>query len=241
VVKEDFMELRWGSSVGAALLLLGGLLIAWPVVGGMAYTSEIDTRVRIDTAILDDLIGVPEATVEAQPGQLPSASTESTGTTAKPSAPLTDRFVDELLASRLFVSANGERVLGVDAGLGSPRQLVLAQRAADRFGVMNNPYFDPRRAAVIRDGQAVVELTTGVILGHEFGSSMFGTTEVIGPEMLEELRENVGWSLTAAREAEAARYERLIDYIPVYLQSDEAFATYNESARSNYLALAATG
>ncbi len=152
---------------------------------------------------------------------------------------LTPAFVRQLTTVGLFVSARGDAVLSRAAGLGSPRQLVLAQAAADRFGITRNSFFDPLRVAVIRNGDAVVDLATGVVLGHEIGSAMFGSTEVIGTDLLEELRNNAGWSLASAREFEAARYERILGYVPAYLQSDEAYALYTESARANYVTLSA--
>jgi hypothetical protein len=36
-------------------------------------------------------------------------------------------------------------------------------------------------------------------------------------------------------------YRRAFGYVPAYLQSDEAFTIYKESARANYVALAAAG
>jgi hypothetical protein len=177
-----------------------------------------------------------EARVSAQAGVSESGRAVA-GQESRASEP-TDEFVRDLGAARLLVSASGEAILSRTAGLGSARQLVLAQAAADRFGIMKNSFFDPSRAAVIRNGDAVVDLATGVVMGHEIGSAMFGSTEVIGMDLLEELRNNVGWSLATARQAEAAMYERTIDYIPVFLQSDEAYKTYIESARANYAAAA---
>lgn len=62
---------------------------------------------------------------------------------------------------------------------------------------------------------------------------------MIGTDLLEDLRHNAGWSIARARALEAAMYQPILGYIPVYLQSDEAYATYVEGARANYGALAA--
>lgn len=237
------MELRSRTSVNSALIVMLGLLMAAPFVAGAMPDGRTSTF-RVP-AVLEDL-AFPfggssqevsaEARVTAQAGVSESGRAVA-GQESRASEP-TDEFVRDLGAARLLVSASGIAVLSRTAGLGSPRQLVLAQAAADRFGIMKNSFFDPSRVAVIRNGDAVVDLATGVVMGHEIGSAMFGSTEVIGMGLLEELRNNVGWSLPAARQAEAAIYERTIDYIPVFLQSDEAYKTYIESARANYAAAA---
>src|SRR3990170_4727031 len=151
-------------------------------------------------------------------------------------------FAGELEGAGLLLSEYGSRILSTRAGLGTPRQLVLSQMAADRFGIVRNPFFDPARVAVVFDGEALADLSTGVITGHRIGSAGFGTTELIAASLLEELRARAGWSITSAREAEAARYAKVFGgYIPFFLQSDEAYAAYKERARANYTALAEAG
>lgn len=148
-------------------------------------------------------------------------------------------FARELSGAGLSLSEAGDAILAEGAGPGSARQLVLAQLAADRFGIVKNPYFDPMRVAVVREGEAIADLATGVLLGHGYGSAMFGRTEVLSMDMLEALRARAGWSITEARKAAAARWARLLDgYVPVAFQSDEAYAAYVEAARANYLSLA---
>jgi hypothetical protein len=242
------MELRWGSSIGSAVAPLLGLLIAWPFVVGAASMAEGETIPNIPRpAFLDDLASVSNLAPGAQviAAQAPSAPVVLGGsqprTMSEPpsvSQP-TAEFVHELRMAGLLVSASGARIVAEGAGLGTARQLLLSQMAADQFGIAENPFFDPMRVAVIRNGQAIVDLATGVVMSHEIGWSMFGTTEVIGMDLLEELRSDVGWSITAVREAEAAAYEKTLGYVPAYLQSDEAYALYKERARANYEALAA--
>jgi hypothetical protein len=244
--KEDSsMERRSRTSVHPTLILLLGLLMTAPLVAGAMpdgrTTPSFSVSVPFETFSLP--VGgsshqvIPAETQPlAQAGALEPQSSEARyGQTA---SRLTPGFVRQLGSAGLLVSASGDAVLSRAAGLGSPRQLVLAQAAADRFGIMRNPFFDPSRAAVIRGGDAVVSLATGVIMGHEIGSAMFGSTEVIGADLLEELRINAGWSLSSARQAEAAAYERIFDYVPAFLQSDESYETYIEAARANYAAAA---
>ena len=235
------MELRSRTSVNTALILMLGLLMAAPFVAGAMPDGRTSTF-RVP-AVLEDL-GFPfggtgqevsaEARVSARAGVSESGRAVA-GQEPRASEP-TDEFVRDLGAAHLLVSASGEAILSRTAGLGSARQLVLAQAAADRFGITNNPFFDPLRVAVIRDGDAIVDLSTGVIMGHEIGSAMFGTTEVIGTDLLEELRSTAGWTLTSAREAMAPHYRRTFGYVPAFLRSDEAYEAYIESARANYAA-----
>jgi hypothetical protein len=237
------MERRSLIPVHPTLILLLGLLMTAALVAG----AMPDGRTSLP-AILEDFAfpvggsGEDVVSAEAQPSaQVGVSDPEPGGAMSgheQAASQLTRGFVRELGTAGLLVSASGDAVLSRTIGLGSPRQLVLSQAAADRFGIMKNSFFDPSRAAVIRNGDAVVHLATGVVMGHEIGSAMFGSTEVIGMDLLEELRNNVGWSLATARQAEAAIYERTIDYIPVFLQSDEAYKTYIESARANYAAAA---
>jgi hypothetical protein len=235
------MELRWGSSVGSALVLLLGLLIAWPFVVGAASGSQGETSLTFQgSTILDDLASLADDATRphlwegsspagvAEPGTGPRAMSEP-----QVSRP-TVEFVDALRGAGLVVSAGGDRILTHGAGAGTARQLALSQAAADRFGIMKNPFVDPSRVAAIRNGRSIVDLSTGVIMGHEIVSSMFGTTEVVPMDVLEELRGNVGWSITADRELLAATYDRVFGYVPVYLQSDAVYAQYVESARANY-------
>jgi len=241
------MELRSRTSVNSTLILLLGLLMTAPLVAGAMPDGRTSTTFHLP-AILEDFAfpvgGSSEDVVsaEAQPSAQVGVSDQEPGGAMsgheQAASQPTRGFVRELGTAGLFVSASGDAVLSRTIGLGSPRQLVLSQAAADRFGIMRNPFFDPSRAAVTRNGDAVVHLATGVVMGHEIGSAMFGSTEVIGMDLLEELRNNVGWSLATARQAEAVIYERTIDYIPVFLQSDEAYKTYIESARANYAAAA---
>jgi len=241
------MERRSLIPVHPTLILLLGLLMTVPLVAGAMPDGRTSPTFQLP-AILEDLafpVGGPSEDVvsaEAQPssqvGVSDPQSSEAMSGDGQTASRLTPGFVRQLGTAGLLVSTSGDAVLSPTVGLGSPRQLVLAQAAADRFGIMKNSFFDPSRAAVIRNGDAVVHLATGVVMGHEIGSAMFGSTEVIGMDLLEELRNNVGWSLHAARQAEAAIYERTIDYIPVFLQSDEAYKTYIESARANYAAAA---
>jgi hypothetical protein len=240
------MERRSLIPVHPTLILLLGLLMTAALVAGAMPDGRTSPTFQLP-AILEDLAfpvgGSSEDVVsEAQPSaQVGVSDPEPGGAMSgheQAASQLTRGFVRELGTAGLLVSASGDAVLSRTIGLGSPRQLVLSQAAADRFGIMKNSFFDPSRAAVIRNGDAVVHLATGVVMGHEIGSAMFGSTEVIGMDLLEELRNNVGWSLATARQAEAAIYERTIDYIPVFLQSDEAYKTYIESARANYAAAA---
>lgn len=149
-------------------------------------------------------------------------------------------FARDLESEALSLSEDGTRLLTTTIGPGTAGQLVLAQLAADRFGIVDNPFFDPMRVAVVRDGEALAALSTGVILGHPIGSPQFGTTEVIPMDLLEGLRARAGWSISAAREAEAQKYAGLLDgYVPAFLRSDEVYGLYLERARSNYATLAA--
>ena len=198
------------------------------------------------------IVGLPAAQAVPPPHDtqaiaFPASTTVvSVAQVSEDAAPATELtlqgFAGELEGAGLLLSEEGSRILSTRAGLGTPRQLVLAQMAADRFGIVENPFFDPARVAVVSDGQALADLSTGVITGHRIGSARFGTTEVIAASLLEELRVRAGWSITSAREAEAARYAKVFGgYIPVFLQSDEAYALYKERARANYTALAEAG
>jgi len=211
---------------GAILLLLGSaLVLELPTAQAVAPPSG--------SAVL--ALTAPATTPQVSDADA-AATLDQDGATQLTRA----EFLRELEGSGLLLSEDGRRLLATRAGLGEPRQLVLAQTAFDRFGIVRNPYFDPLRAAVVRDGQAVADLSTGVILGHRIGSSMFGSTEALSDTELEQLRADAGWSYSSAREAEAARYAKLFGgYIPYFLQTDEAYQAYKEAARSNYLSMAA--
>jgi len=238
------MEVRWARSVGAVVMLVVGLLLALPLLRGASVGRDGSGAIS-GAAILEELTAVvaPQVTLiqESSFGQEtptdPQASSRQ-GPAVEVSDP-SRAFVADLRAANLDLGFRGDRIVTSTVGSGNARQLVLSQVAVDRFGITKNPFFDPLRAAVIRDGEAVVDLATGVILGHEIGSAMFGATEVIEAELLEQLRSNAGWTISAARRAEAARYERILGYVPVFLQSDEAYATYKDAARANYETLAA--
>lgn len=241
------MELRWRSPVSPVLVLLLGLLMAWAFVAA-ASTPEGDATLNLEVpSFLTLPVGGsadPATAEEARPSALAGEQAASLGEAvpAQPSivSQVTSEFANDLAGAGLRVAASGDRLVARNAGIGTARQLVLAQAAADRFGI-TNPFFDPSRAAVIRNGKALVDLSSGVLLGHRVGSGMFGATEIIEANLLEELRNTAGWTITSAREAEAAMYRRAFGYVPAYLQSDEAFASYKEGARLNYAALAAAG
>jgi hypothetical protein len=242
------MELRWRSPVSPVLVLLLGLLMAWAFVAAAASTPEGDATLNLEVpSFLTFPAGGsadPAAAEEARPSALAGEQAASFAEAVPPqrsaASQVTPGFVNDLRGAGLRISADGERLLSASAGIGTARQLVLAQAAADRFGI-TNPFFDPSRAAVIRNGKALVDLSSGVLLGHRVGSGMFGATEIIEADLLEELRNTAGWTITSARVAEAAMYQRAFGYVPAYLQSDEAFASYKEGARLNYVALAAAG
>jgi hypothetical protein len=243
------MELRWRSPVTPVLGLLLGLLMAWAFVAAAASTPKGDTTLNLEVPSFltfpDNGSADPLSAQEASPaaevvGEQAADSGEAIPLQRSTALQVTLEFASDLHGAGLRVSASGERLLASSAGIGTARQLVLAQAAADRFGI-TNPFFDPSRAAVIRDGKALVDLSTGVLLGHQIGSGMFGATETIDADLLEQLRNTAGWTITSAREAEAALYRKAFGYVPAYLQSDEAFAMYKESARLNYVALAAEG
>jgi hypothetical protein len=241
------MELRWRSPVSPVVVLLLGLLMAWAFVAAAASTPKGDTTLNLEVpSILPFQSGGSadplSAEVASPSAQVVGEQAAGSDVTARRStaSQVTLEFASDLHGAGLRVSASGERLLASSAGIGTARQLVLAQAAADRFGI-TNPFFDPSRAAVIRDGKALVDLSTGVLLGHQIGSGMFGATETIDADLLEQLRNTAGWTITSAREAEAALYRKAFGYVPAYLQSDEAFAMYKESARLNYVALAAEG
>jgi hypothetical protein len=207
--------------VAGGLMLFVGLSLLAPSVAG-AVPPPPGARASVVAQVAPE-----EPGASAQAGEEGSTATD-----------LTRRdLARELAAAGLSMSRDA--ILSESAGSGSPRQLVLAQMAADRFGIVKNPFFDPARVAVVRDGEAIADLATGVILGHRYGSAMFGRTEVIPTELLEALRARAGWNISDARRAEAARWARLLDgYVPVAFQTDEAYAAYVEAARANYLALA---
>lgn len=242
------MELRSRTSVNPTMILLLGLLMTAPLVAGAMPDGRTTSTFPVSVPFEDfsfpfggsshEVVSA-EAQASAQASVAEPEPSEAMSGHGQTAAQLTPGFVRELGTAGLFVPASGDAVLSRAAGLGSPRQLVLAQAAADRFGITKNSFFDPLRVAVIRNGDAMVSLATGVIMGHEIGSAMFGATEVIAMDLLEELRNNAGWSLSSARQAEAAMYERAIDYVPVFLQSDETYQTYIESARANYVTLSA--
>lgn len=217
--------------------------IVGPVAGGLI----VSVGVSVLTPSVAGAVPPPSgagASLIAQVEQDPSdgvASTARIGQEDPLAADLTlEDLARELEAAGLLVSTDGSAILSTQAGPGSARQLVLAQMAADRFGIVDNPFFDPSRVAVVREGKAIADLATGVILGHRYGSAMFGRTEVIPMDQLEALRSRAGWSIRSARRAEAARWAKLLDgYVPVAFQTDGAYAAYIEGARANYLSLAA--
>ena len=209
---------------GLALFTSSALIIGVPAAHAVVPPSE-SSRLALTEPVA----------AEQDPSEAPAAGEDPVVADLS-----LEEFARELGAEGLLFSTDGNAILSESAGLGTPPQLVLAQTAADRFGIQKNPFFDPARVAVVRDGRAIADLSTGVILGHPIGSALFGTTEVIPVDLLEELRARAGWSIAEARKAQAARYAKLLGgYVPVAFQSDEAYAAYLEAARANYSALAA--
>ncbi len=219
--------------VAGAMLLLAGSAIVVGLPAAHAVAPPGRSVTLASTAPVTRAVIAQVETDTTTPGDPAAVATDPS---------LLDRaeLVRELEAAGLELSDDERQILSVETGVRTPRQLVLAQTAFDRFGIVRNPFFDPRRAAVVHEGEAVADLSTGVILGHPLGSGLFGSTEVIPAGLLEQLRAQAGWTITAAREAEAATYARIFGgYVPAFLQSDEAYALYKERARSNYSGLAA--
>ncbi|HEX6331538.1 MAG TPA: hypothetical protein VF129_09680 [Actinomycetota bacterium] len=85
------------------------------------------------------------------------------------------------------------------------------------------------------------QLLLAQVAATRSGRRCSGPTEVVTADLLEELRDRAGWSITTAREAEAATYQKQFGYVPAFLQTDEAYATYKDRARSNYQTMTPAG
>lgn len=238
----------WLRPAATAVLLLSVGLAATRLAAAPGAASTGADAARELAADIADLVSPRDSGADATVS-IPAPAVSTSGSSAVeetaralPSVrDVTPQFARELEAAHLWTSPGGARLLTSTVGVGSPKQLVLAQDAAVQFGIVENPFFDPLRAAVIRDGEALADLSTGVILGHPIGSPRFGSTEVIPQVLLDELRARVGWTVASARLAQVELFERLIGYVPVSMRTDEAFAASLERARANYEALAAAG
>jgi hypothetical protein len=150
---------------------------------------------------------------------------------AQGAPPFPPRFLRRLeqLGLRLRQGPDGQwRIVGGGAGVGSDEEMRLAQRAASRFGIMDNPWFDPTRAGLFQG--------TMYDLGTGSGLDNGGSENVLNDQQLARVQGRVGYSPETAYEQARANATLPSGYVPAGFQSPEAYQRYVAAARANYLA-----
>lgn len=156
----------------------------------------------------------------------PAGAEPSPAQTAATQSAVPQRFLNRLEGADLRLNPAGTAIRG-GQGYATDEQRRLAQRAASRYGIMDNPFFDPSRAGFYKG--------TMYDLGTGSGLDRGGSENVLRDALLARLQQRVGYDPQAAYEQARTAATQPNGYVPEAYQSPEAYQAYQASARQNYL------
>ena len=156
--------------------------------------------------------------------------------------PIPKAYLEKLKAAGLRLTKQGKIVpLGKEAGagageMGNAEQLALLQEGYERFGISENPFYDPKRAAFsgqfggAANGPVFINLGTGLYTTGD---------QVASDEELALLRARTGYDnladFKAHRNANTFKLPDGTVYTGGPFQTPESFTAYQTAARANYL------
>lgn len=169
------------------------------------------------------------------------------GPTGEGPPPIPAQFLQKLKDAGLHITKNGKiAIIGRDSGAGAgeqgtQEQLALIQQAYERFGLAENPFYDPR--LILFSGEMHTGSTgreQGLFIDLGTGSFANDTSMTpISDERLAFLQQRAGYDPAYAFEhfQQANTYTRPDGsvYTASAFQTPEAFAAYQAAARANYL------